>query len=154
MDAVLDKALALRGVTGVLVLTRNSWLTIASRGALTANDAPAIEELLSWAEEESTGSIPWNGGSGGRCLHFHRANTHTLILLRQRAGADSVGTAGGDRLSPSAAGAPRPPRMRFGWSTTSSNSENPFGLRAGSASLFAPSRSIESQNVHRPSSWY
>ncbi|KAH8112108.1 hypothetical protein DFH11DRAFT_1690086 [Phellopilus nigrolimitatus] len=131
MEGVLDKALALRGVTGVLVLAR-SWLTISSRGALTASDAAEVERLLSWTAEGSTGSIPW--GEGGRCLHFHRAPTHTLILLKQR----------------SAPSTPQALRMRLGISSTSDRF-----TRTGAASLFAPSCSLESlKKVHRPSSWY
>ncbi|OCB85885.1 hypothetical protein A7U60_g7018 [Sanghuangporus baumii] len=201
MDAILDRALLLRGVTGVLVLKRDSWLTIASRGALNASDAPTIERLLSWMDDEidATGSIPWMGGEGGRCIHFHFAETHTLILLRQYPQPRDCGTnktvnkqhlhpsqtpGPASPHTPSSAGgfasslhaglsglsfSPRlgAPRMRFGWSRSSTEShitnassvgasENVIGnsLRAGTASLFDPSRSVESAgNVHRPSSW-
>ncbi|PAV15823.1 hypothetical protein PNOK_0868100 [Pyrrhoderma noxium] len=165
MDAVLDKAIALRGVTGVLVLTPDSWLTIASRGALSSSDAKTIEELISWTEEGSTGSVPWEEGVGGRCLHFYRAATHTLILLRR-----SGPTPPKVHLDECSSWPPRAPRMRLGLSTISTVSavsaisagstdqHTIKGFGVGSASMYTPSCScslaMDLEEAHRPSSWY
>lgn len=170
MDAVLDRALSLRGVTGVLVLTPDSWLTIASRGALSSTDAKPIADLISWTNEGSTGSVPWQEGAGGRCLHFHRASTHTLILLRRSGMHRSQGQV--SQVSGSSGWSPRAPRMHFGLSslstvsatsaisavTKSSDRLTIRGFEIGSASMYAPSCSCslttDVVETHRPSSWY
>ncbi|KAI5119336.1 hypothetical protein M0805_004013 [Coniferiporia weirii] len=138
MEAIMDRALALPRVTGVLVLARDSWLTISSRGALSAEDAPEVARLLEWTKDGETGAVAWGGDESedGPCLHFHRASTHTLVFLRHRR----------IHLHPS----PRAPLLRFGLSSMGDQ----LAKTALSASLFTPSCSAETQKVHRPSSWY
>jgi len=80
MDAFLEKACCVPRTLGVLVFDR-SWVVIGSRGSLTEDDALELEKLLSWTKDGSTGQIAW-GDSGDRCIQFHRAPNHTLVLMK------------------------------------------------------------------------
>lgn len=160
-------------------------ITCIGRGALSSSDAKTIEELISWTEEGSTGSVPWEEGVGGRlvllfiisyfntkvgitynrCLHFYRAATHTLILLRR-----SGPTPPKVHLDECSSWPPRAPRMRLGLSTISTVSavsaisagstdqHTIKGFGVGSASMYTPSCScsltMDLEEAHRPSSWY
>lgn len=82
MDYLLNKAASLPGTGGVMVMDVN-WVVIGSRGVLSEEDVPGLERLLSWMEEDATGEIAWGGE--GSSVQFHRARTHTLVLLKGRA---------------------------------------------------------------------
>lgn len=66
---------------------------------MSEDDSLEVERLLSWTEDGATGQIPW-GDDGERCelelfayfaidfpfyrcIQFHRAQTHTLVLLKK-----------------------------------------------------------------------
>jgi len=134
IDAVVDKAMAWRGVTGVLVLS-TEWLPIVCRGALDAKDAPELERLLSWTEVDAMGSIAWGEESEHSCIYFHKARTHTLILLKRQCS----------------------PSTPIGYTCPSTTLRIPDARRLATtttSSLSAPSSSLETIKAARPRSWY
>lgn len=82
MEPILNRALALHGVVGALVSNKAGY-TIACKGDLSEVDVSELEDVVADAEEESTGSFAWSKYPGADQIHFHKANSHHLFLLKR-----------------------------------------------------------------------